>query len=64
MLLSLFLLPNAEHPPQDGGDEGGRAQNHDLHGVTFLSVYVGGSIVSICRPPTSGEKFTKMPAND
>ena len=64
LLLSLFLLPNAEDPPQDRGDKGRGAQNHDLHEITFLSIYVGGGIVSICRPPTSGEKFTKMAADD
>jgi hypothetical protein len=27
-----FLLPYAEHPPQDGGNDGRGAQDHDLHG--------------------------------
>ena len=38
--LPFFLLPYAEHPPQDGSNDGGGAQDDDLHGGTFLSLHV------------------------
>ena len=30
-----------KHPPQNGGNDGGGAQDDDLHEDTFLSMYVG-----------------------
>ena len=30
--LSFFLFSYAEHPPQEGGNDGRGAQDHDLHG--------------------------------
>ena len=61
-----FLLPYTEHPPQDGGKDGGRAQNDDLHEDTFLSIYVGLSDVgeagtaSICHSSQAGENTRKI----
>ena len=37
MLFSLFF-GDFEHLAQDGRDQGGGAQDHDLHGDTFLSM--------------------------
>ena len=55
-----FLLPYTEHPPQNGSKDGGGAQDDDLHGITFLSVYVRGVTVSICRSLRAGEKIRKI----
>ena len=35
-----FLLPYTEHPPQNGSDDSGGAQDDDLHEGTFLSIYI------------------------
>ena len=61
-----FLLPYAEHPPQDGGKDGGGAQDDDLHEDTFLSIYVdlfrrgGAGTASICRISRAGENIRKI----
>ena len=64
--LPFFLLPYAEHPPQDGSNDGGGAQDDDLHEDTFLSIYVGlfrrggAGTASICRFSRAGENIRKI----
>ena len=61
-----FLLPYTEHPPQNGSDDSGGAQDDDLHEDTFLSIYVGlfrrggAGTASICRISRAGENIRKI----
>lgn len=61
-----FLLSYTEHPSQNGSDDSGGAQDDDLHGDTFLSIYVGLSDVgeagtaSICHSSQAGENIRKI----
>ena len=60
-----FLLSYTEHPPQNGGKDGGGAQDDDLHEDTFLSIYRpmqawGAGTASICRFARAGENIRKI----
>ena len=54
-----FLLPYAEHPPQNGGEDGRGAQDHDLHGVpSFLyGESMRGRSLSVYASPPAGAKI-------
>ena len=60
-----FLLPYAEQLPQDGGQEGGGAQDYDLHGLpSFLYAGMDAGTVSICGASRMGKISAKNAAGN